>query len=334
MSIAEELTARQLLARKRLINILTRHGVANARMLEQKISDAGPFDQRIDPHVLTPERNFLLNNGRIVKITRSAAPWFYLPSTPRNTIEERLAEQLSIFQRLHRGNFVMRVGQCLEISIYRSLLRQSALAYLGSFRNLEEHDDSRLYSKEEPPQTLSGKHLIGDQKLDFVVHHPEAGWVGIESKNIREWLYPNRAEIISLLGKAVRLDCVPVLIARRIPFVTFKILSTCGVMFHQTYTQLLPKADQVLAEKAKHKDLLGYHDIRVGNQPDDRLVKFFAVNLPQALPEARVRFNEYKDLLAKFAGGIITYKEFAGRVRRRSEGIYEEGDWDPPDDYS
>ena len=124
------------------------------------------------------------------------------------------------------------------------------------------------------------------------------------------------------------------LIARRIPFVTFKILSTCGVMFHQTYTQLLPKADQVLAEKAKHKDLLGYHDIRVGNQPDDRLVKFFAVNLPQALPEARVRFNEYKDLLAKFAGGIITYKEFAGRVRRRSEGIYEEGDWDPPDDYS
>ena len=228
----------------------------------------------------------------------------------------------------------MRVGQCLEIAIYRALLRQSALAFLGSFRNLNEHNDSRLYSKEEPPQSLSGKHLIGDQKLDFVVHHPEAGWAGIESKNIREWLYPNRTEIISLLGKAVRLDCVPVLIGRRIPFVTFKLLSTCGVVLHQTYNQLLPVADQALAEKARHKDLLGYHDIRVGNQPNDRLLKFLAVNLPRVLPEARDRFAEYKDLLDAFASGRMRYKEFAGRVRRRSQGVYEEGDWDPPDEYS
>ena len=173
--MTEELTYRQFLARKRLVNILTRHGVANARTLEQKISDAGPLDQRIDPHILTPQRNFLLKNGRIVRITRSAAPWFYLPSTPINTVKERLSEQLPIFQRLHRGNFVMRVGQCLEIAIYRALLRQSALAYLGSFRNLNEHNDSHLYSKEEPPQTLSGKYLVGDQKLDFIAHHPEAG---------------------------------------------------------------------------------------------------------------------------------------------------------------
>ena len=33
------------------------HGVATDRTLEQKISDAGPFDQRIDPHVLTDVRS-------------------------------------------------------------------------------------------------------------------------------------------------------------------------------------------------------------------------------------------------------------------------------------
>ena len=316
------------------MSILGRHGIANARTLEQKISDAGPFDQRINPHILTDERRFLLKNSQIVSVTHSGASWFYLPSTPRDTVNERLAEQLPIFQRLQRGNFGNRVGQCLEIAIYRALLRQSSLEYLGGFRNLDEHDDSRLYSKEEPPQSLSGKRLTGDQKLDFVVHHPEAGWAGIESKNIREWLYPNRTEIISLLGKAVRLDCVPVLIGRRIPFVTFKILSTCGVVLHETYYQLLPEADHTLAQKAKHKDLLGYHDIRVGNQPNDRLLKFFAVNLPRVLPKAREQFNEYKDLLAEFAGGTIAYKEFAGRVRRRSQGAYEEGDWEPPDEYS
>ena len=25
--------------------------------------------------------------------------------------------------------------------------------------------------------------------------------------------------------------------------------------------------------------------------------------------------------------------EFAARVRRRSQGMHEEGDWEPPDDY-
>ena len=87
------------------------------------------------------------------------------------------------------------------------------------------------------------------------------------------------------------------LIARRIPFVTFKVLSTCGVVFHQNHNQLLPEVDRELAEKAKDKLLLGYHDIRVGNHPDNPLIKFIATNLPQILPHARDRFDEYKDLL-------------------------------------
>ena len=33
------------------------------RTLEQKISDAGPNDQRIDPHILTEVRNDLLVRG-------------------------------------------------------------------------------------------------------------------------------------------------------------------------------------------------------------------------------------------------------------------------------
>lgn len=197
---------------------------------------------------------------------------------------------------------------------------------------LDKHDDSRLYSKEEPPQEVSGNRLDGDQRLDFLVWHPEARWGGIEAKNVREWLYPNRQEITEFLGKAVALDCVPVLIGRRIPFVTFKVLSTCGVVFHQTYNQLLPEADRELAEKARDKKLLGYHDIRLGNEPDGRLLKFLGTNLPQVLPKARERFEEYKDLLTAFANDTMSYVEFAARVRRRSQGAYEDGDWESPDD--
>ncbi len=120
------------------------------------------------------------------------------------------------------------------------------------------------------------------------------------------------------------------MIGRRIPFVTFKVLSTCGVVFHQTYNQLLPEADRKLAEKARDKRLLGYHDIRVGNEPDDRLLKFIGTNLPRVLPEARDRFDKYKDLVGDFADGTMHYTEFAARVRRRSQGAYEDGDWEPP----
>lgn len=133
------------------------------------------------------------------------------------------------------------------------------------------------------------------------------------------------------MGKAVALDCVPVLIGRRIPFVTFKVLNPCGVVIHQTYNQFLPASAADLASKASDKRLLGYHDIRVGNAPDERLLKFIGTNLPSALPEARTRFDEYKDLTEGFATGDMSYKEFAARVRRRTKGSNEDSDWDEED---
>jgi hypothetical protein len=110
--------------------------------------------------------------------------------------------------------------------------------------------------------------------------------------------------------------------------VTFKVLSPCGVLFHETYTQLIPETERNLAEKARDKNLLGYHYIRIGNQPDSRLLKFISNNLPNILPEARVRFDEYKDLLQAFGSGEMRYESFAARARRRLEGRDEDSDWD------
>ncbi len=109
-------------------------------------------------------------------------------------------------------------------------------------------------------------------------------------------------------------------------------LSPCGVLFHETYTQLLPESDRELAESARNKNLLGYHDIRIGNKPDERLLKFIGVNLPQILPEARDKFDEYKDLLGAFGSGSMKYEEFAARVRRRFEGTNEDYDGEIPED--
>lgn len=71
--------------------------------------------------------------------------------------------------------------------------------------------------------------------------------------------------------------------------------------------------------------MLGYHDIRVGNNPDPRLLKFVTVNLPKIAADARAKFDAHKNLLEPYANGEMPYDEFAGRVLRRGRGESEDG---------
>jgi hypothetical protein len=316
---------REEIARTRIVRLLDRHGIANARTIEQKISDAGPFGQRIDPHILTGVRNALAEEGVVQRAKHASVDWYFLTEANPDFVQYRLDEQLPTYQAVTHGTLATRLGQTLEIATYRALA-QTDFEYYGRFKDLDAHDDSTMYSKEEPPQHIGKRSLSGNQRLDFIVRHDEAKSLGIECKNVREWLYPDRSEIKETLQKCVTLDCVPVLIARRIPFVSFKVLNTCGVIIHQVYNQLFPGVDAALAAQARDKNLLGYHDVREGNAPDARLLKFIQENLPAISSEAREKFDEYSDLLASFAGGM-DYEEFAARVRRRSQGANEDHDW-------
>ena len=174
--------------------------------------------------------------------------------------------------------------------------------YFGNYPDLDAHDNSTLFAKEEPPSSLSGHRIPGDKKLDFLVQHPQGGYAGIEVKNIREWMYPDREEVREMLFKCCAINVVPVLIARRIHYSTFSVLNPCGVIIHQTYNQLYPDSAHELAAKVRDKQLLGYHDVRLGNQPDQRLVRFIHKNLPQVLLGSRVSFNAFKDLLSNYCG--------------------------------
>jgi hypothetical protein len=323
---------REEIAAKRLVANLRTHGIANARTLEQKISDAGPYGQRIDPHVLTTVRARLVAEGRIASQSHDNTPWYHLPEIPPKTKEERLVAQQVVYKALSSGTLPKRIGQCLEIATYRALLTGPLTEFHGRYRDLAEHDDSSLYSKDEPPQHIGAREIPGKQNLDFLVRHPEAGYLGIECKNTRLWMYPDDEDISETLTKCIALGAVPVLIARRIPFVTFGLFSTCGVILHQTYNQLLPAADAALADQAKDKTLLSYHDIRLGNEADARLVKFIHQNMGAVAVAAREKFKNYIDLLDGFASGNMGYVEFAARVRRRSNGEAEDFDEDvhPP----
>lgn len=320
---------RLAIARRRLRLVLQSRTVATWRTLEQKISDAGPGPMRVDPHVLTTARNDLIEAGVIVKTMVGPSPWFHLSEAAPLDVQAKLAEVQPIHAGLQQQNFKIRMGQTLEIAAYRAFLGQPLFTTFGAFLDLDQHGDELAYRKEEPPSTVSGRTSEG--KLDFMLTTQD-GVAGVELKNIREWLYPDRKEVRDFLRKCTDLNVLPVLIGRRLPYVTFKLLNTCGVVIHQTYNQLFPAADAELAAKASAKELLGYHDIRVGNQPDARLLKFVNDNLPSLISKMRPAFDEYRDLLTDFANDEISYAVFAARVRRRSQGTNEKNDWPDPEE--
>lgn len=293
------------------------------RTLEQKIADAGPNPQRVDPHILTRVRKEMLADGSIQKVANNP-PFFALGNEDPKRVAERLAVLQPLQAQMANPALSTRIGQTLEIASYKAL-RQSGLEFYGDYPDLDAHDDSTLYKKVEPPSSISGKN-IAPENLDFIARVGEVK-CGIEIKNVREWLYPHRDEVRDAIRKCLTLDLVPVLLARRIHYATFRSLSPLGIIIHQQYNQLLPASEAALAAQVRDKKLLGYHDVRTGNEPDKRLLKFFCENLPNILDDAHDRFTANRDLLEPFASGKYSYAEFAARVRRREQGTNEDHDW-------
>lgn len=305
------------LAKKRLRNILLAQTVCCDRTLEQKISDAGPNPQRVEPSILTIARNEMVKAGEILVESRGKAPWYYLKEATRENVEARLGELAPLHLETQAGLFKHRLGQTLEIAVWKAI-QKSSLNYLGYFADLGKHDDSTAYTKIDPPIDVNGKRMERGP-LDSIVF-PGGDCAGIEVKNYRTWLYPRSAEVRDLLWKCGDTGIVPVLIARRLPFVTIRLLQMGGCLIHENYNQLYPEADRALAEKVWLKNKLGYHDIRVGNEPDSRMVKFVGELLPKLVKEARPVFEEFKEVHRAYGRREITYAQWLKELRGRGGG--------------
>ncbi len=289
------------------------------RTLEQKISDAGPTNQRVDPHNLTTARKRLERSGVITVEETDRNCWYRLVDTPRHEWESHLRQIEPILDRL--DNHGSLIGDTLEVTVFRALQSESEqhnMVFLGGFPGLDPSDED-TWKKSDAPVFVSGRSLSGGCRLDFIILHSVAGPVGVEVKNVRKWFYPRADEVRDFLRKCCELNAVPVMLCRRYAHIMFQLLSPCGVLIHQTYNQRLPESMSVVAEDARHKDLLGYHDIRLGTVPDRRLRTFIGDNLPSVLPEARQRFDHHRDLLWEFATRKMTYKDFISLIPSTSQ---------------
>ena len=131
-----------------------------------------------------------------------------------------------------------------------------------------------------------------------------------------------------MLRKAVELDIPPILIGRRIPFVTRRLLQPAGVLVWETRQQFYPSEYDNLAQQMRDKDSLGFFDIKVTDYPTQQLQEFITRIVPEELPDARKRFDTFKDLISSFAFGKLSYKGFVARIWRRQNGTNENMDED------
>src|ERR1700720_4379559 len=93
------------LGKRRILNILKAQTVACDRTLEQKIADAGPNPQRVEPSILTESRKALLAEGLIVGEKRASGPWYYLKGTGKEQRELRLAILEPLQRQTQEGTF-------------------------------------------------------------------------------------------------------------------------------------------------------------------------------------------------------------------------------------
>ena len=309
----------RVLASRRIQSILRTHTVANMRTLEQKISDAGPNYQRAEPLILTESLKLLERSGLINRRLIKDTPWFHLATASEADIDERLEILIPIYKATQKGAFKSRLGKSLEISVFNAMT-QLRKQFLGHYNEMGRPEPD--WVKVDPPRTISG-HTLEQGKLDFILFD-FGGPAGIEVKNYRQWLYPDAIQIRDLIRKSCQLDMIPVLIARRFPYLTFQFLKHAGAVVHQTYNQLYFDEDRALGEQARNKDLLGFHDIRFGTTPDRRLLNFLQNSLPNVLPDARKRFDSLRNLHVAYANQQIPYTQW------RKELLVAAGVWADP----
>lgn len=324
-----EALARITIGKRRVQSILDRETVAHQKTLEQKISEQGPRDQRVDPHLVGLAVYDLLKLNRLRTHhhpTTGSTRWYANPGTPDAAVNARLATLAPLYDTVSGHGFGNLIGDALEIVVYKCLDRaytaDRRFAYQGSF-HLNEPKKSGRYRKTQPPKTIGNRST--PKEADFLQFGHTAGPLCIECKNYREWIYPHHDIINELIVKSAQLGALPVLIARRIHYsAKTNLLEPAGIIAHEAYYQYYPADQSAVATKVKHKRSLGFTDVVATEDPHPRTVKFFTAILPNIVSRMASKWNENQSALIDYARGEINLAQLYTAIGSPAGGKWEE----------
>ncbi|HXE75044.1 MAG TPA: hypothetical protein VNN18_05320 [Candidatus Xenobia bacterium] len=274
------------LAKWRCLNTLATHSICPIRMIEAKVCEAGPGDKRPNPLSVSDALKQLRNEGRIDRVKHQVrdAEFFF-------------DARIDINREPHRALFLNR------LALYRKYIAFATENQLCGFVLEQVLDDAINRSGVATfVSRFPGCNIPQGRPLDSVFT-VRGQLVGAEAKNLREWLYPESVEIWNLLSKCHSIDALPVLVARKLPYVTYLLFKKVGILGYQTHFQYFHPQLTAELESIKRVDGLGFKDIRTSLGPDLNLTRYIQNVLPRNLEDFKQRFLAAKPLVLKYCSG-------------------------------
>ncbi len=145
--------------------------------------------------------------------------------------------------------------------------------------------------------------------------------LGVEDKNWRQWLYPRDQIIPALLRKCLENHHIPVLVTRKLPYFTRIFFKHVGILGFETHFQYFHASLEPKFELIRHKDGIGFADLRFPTEPPKHLVQFFSSVVPGEAASAAATFDSNTQLIQAFVSQSISYYDFMSRL-----GIFPEAE--------
>jgi hypothetical protein len=146
------------IAKRRIQAILDRDFLAHQKTLEQKISEQGPRELRVDPHLVGLAVMDLLQLNRLKKLTHPATAnggWYSNPATSDEILIPRLNELAPLYASVSGDGFGNLTGDALELITFKCLdavfAENNRYAYQGYFDLAHPKDLHGRYRKVAPP---------------------------------------------------------------------------------------------------------------------------------------------------------------------------------------
>ena len=284
-------------ATHRLHALLKKHQVCSTREMEARLSDfCTNLNPRVDPHHLTTARRIL----NLQLVSNKYVPLYTLPNTPLSSVSSIIARKELLYNAfLNHFTKDSFCGDVAEKIVFASMTQALNLSI--------------------EPHTLGNVSKIGNlttnTPLDtyaFVITTDNKGQrkvvtLGIEVKNIREWIYPQSVEIWKALKACIDLDCIPIIVSRAFHFTAFTFFRDIGALGYKTKHQYFSSELWGHSLYTPLKSELYFRDMVLWREdkPDPMVSRFFSDLLPQYISRTTLTFERNKQLIEQYAQGPL-----------------------------
>lgn len=292
------------IAKNRVKKILRERRVCCEKQLEAKISEAGPYNLRAEPDFVSKALKILVESKEIKKkyleVEKNRIN-FYLPKDFDLNLEDDKKRYIFITNLYKKYREIATnqeyCGYVLE-KIVQKAVQKTKYHFLGG----PGKSTNRL--------VINGREIKGD--IDLILFGKGKEILGVECKNKREWFYSRAKDIWEIIEKCVNNKTLPVIMARKFSYRTRTFFKKLGILGFETHNQyFLPKLEEEMKD-IRHKDGLGFADIRFKDKPEKRYITFFDSTVKSQEEPYRNKFFSYLDLLKEYSKQLsqeISYKK-------------------------